>query len=708
MTARVEVAESRDSGEHSRFGDILEERLRGPVGVLAVFAAMHALLVFLGYALKADIRDPAVMWPAAGLLFVFLWLSPPRRWPALLLAQVVVELGVLAVWRESVPAFRGILYPLANGLEAVVAALLARRLVGDTTYLRTRQILQLTLSTAAGSLVAALMVALVNTMILAGAGESPAYLHQLQMSWVGDWLGALVFAPMLYCWISPLRRKHQELAVRSHTELAVLFTLVAGVCVYVFAAPAGGAASLLQLPTAIVCVLLYASVRLPPRWMATLCVFTASLCSWLAATQQGPFAEGSAFIRTTEMQTFLGTLTVLTFLMSISMAEKNLALNQLVHSEYRYRSFVELSMEAVWRVELLEPLPATLPLEGQLAWLHRHARIVEASRSYQVLDPAMRPGGSSHWRVDLPWCAAYEGHLASAAAGGNYSVDGLRIRTEGPGRAHSFLTSFNGVVEQGHLRRIWGVARDITELTDLNARLLREQDRLKSYAREIVTAEEKARRATAVDLHDGIGQSLVGMAMTLEAASRGASPDLKLLVDEVRTRLRDVQERTRHMISDLSPPGLYDLGLVPALQWLIVYVRGRDQLHVELDARVREESVRLETRVLVFKLVRELLRNVIKHAGVNTARVAVQGDSERLRVEVSDQGRGFEWQMDMFGGASGGFGLWSIADRVHEAGGIFRVDTRPAGGSRFEMQFPLRQSAAGAGRTWATSASRSA
>ncbi|HXR51573.1 MAG TPA: histidine kinase, partial [Steroidobacteraceae bacterium] len=84
--------------------------------------------------------------------------------------------------------------------------------------------------------------------------------------------------------------------------------------------------------------------------------------------------------------------------------------------------------------------------------------------------------------------------------------------------------------------------------------MLREQDRLKSYARQIVTAEEKARRATAVDLHDGIGQSLVGMAMTLEVASRNASPDLKLMVDEVRTRLRDVQERTRHMISDLSPP----------------------------------------------------------------------------------------------------------------------------------------------------------
>jgi signal transduction histidine kinase len=115
-------------------------------------------------------------------------------------------------------------------------------------------------------------------------------------------------------------------------------------------------------------------------------------------------------------------------------------------------------------------------------------------------------------------------------------------------------------------------------------------------------------------------------------------------------------------------------------------------------------------RVLVFKLVRELLRNVVKHAGVNTARVLVRGDLDRLRVEVSDQGRGFEWQMDMFGGASGGFGLWSIADRVREVGGSFRVDTRPGGGSRFEMDFPLRQSSAAAQPpgSWNRSGERSA
>jgi signal transduction histidine kinase len=239
------------------------------------------------------------------------------------------------------------------------------------------------------------------------------------------------------------------------------------------------------------------------------------------------------------------------------------------------------------------------------------------------------------------------------------------------------------------LLRIWGVARDITELAELNERLQREQERLKTYARQLVSAEEKARRATAVDLHDGIGQTLVGMAITLDVARRNAPADVALLVDEVRSRLRVVQDRTRQLITDLSPPGLYDLGLMPALQWLTVYMRTHDGLTVDLDADVREESIKLDIRILAFKLVRELLRNVVKHAGVSRASVRVWGDDQELNVMVADHGRGFDSQMDLFGQRAGGFGLWSVADRAQEVGGRFSVETSLGRGSTFKLVLPL-------------------
>ena len=242
-----------------------------------------------------------------------------------------------------------------------------------------------------------------------------------------------------------------------------------------------------------------------------------------------------------------------------------------------------------------------------------------------------------------------------------------------------------------YLLRIWGVARDVTDLVELNTRLAREQERLRGYARQIVTAEERARRATAVDLHDGIGQELIGMGMTLEVLRAQAPRQSQSLLDELRTRLREVQERTRHMISDLSPPGLYDLGLCPALQWLAIYLRTHEKLQVELDCRVREELVDVDMRVLIFKLVRELLRNVVKHADISAATVTVLGDAERVKVEVRDAGKGFVWEVDLFGGRNNGFGLWSIEERVREVGGEFTVDTAPGRGARFEMILPLRR-----------------
>jgi len=312
----------------------------------------------------------------------------------------------------------------------------------------------------------------------------------------------------------------------------------------------------------------------------------------------------------------------------------------------------------------------------------------------------MAEGAPLPWRPELPWAAAMEQQIEHAAQQG-FVLDGLRFQVPAKGRTHAFVASIDGVVRDGMLHRLWLVARDITELTELNSNLLRERERLKSFARQIVSAEEKARRATAVDLHDGIGQSLAGMAMTLDVARQHASPEVQLMIEEVNARLQEVQERTRNMISDLSPPGLYELGLEAALQWLVVYLRGHDKLQVELDAYLREEAVSLEARVLVFKLVRELLRNVVKHAGVHKARVWVRGDAEHLSVEVSDDGRGFEWQLDMFGSRNSGFGLWSIADRVHEAGGQFVVETSPGQGARFELRFPLRHIARPEERMWA-------
>ncbi|HWG69015.1 MAG TPA: MASE1 domain-containing protein [Steroidobacteraceae bacterium] len=229
----------------------------------------------------------------------------------------------------------------------------------------------------------------------------------------------------------------------------------------------------------------------------------------------------------------------------------------------------------------------------------------------------------------------------------------------------------------------------VTELAELNEQLRRKQDRLKSYARQLVGAEERARRATAVDLHDGIGQQLVGLAMTLDAVNSRTSPDVRLLLGEATHTVREVQAITQRVIADLSPPGLYELGLEPALKWLSVYMRGKDNLQVDLRVTADDSRFDLDLRVLVFKLIRELLRNVVKHSRVQAAGVEVSQTQSELRVVVEDKGVGFEWQLSLFEPRAEGFGLWSVADRVREAAGEFTVDTAPGRGCRVMVVFPL-------------------
>ena len=223
-------------------------------------------------------------------------------------------------------------------------------------------------------------------------------------------------------------------------------------------------------------------------------------------------------------------------------------------------------------------------------------------------------------------------------------MEGLQFSLPTAQRATTYLSAFSGVLENGELVRIWGVARDVTELVVLNEQLQAKQERLRVYARQLVGAEERARRATAVDLHDGIGQQLVGLGMTIESAASRATPEVRLLLSEATQMMREVQAVTQRVIADLSPPGLYDLGLEPALKWLAVSMRGKEHLQVEVQVSADDSAFDLDLRVLVYKLARELLRNVVKHARVDAATVIVDQTPLELRMEVIDHGVGFEWQ----------------------------------------------------------------
>jgi signal transduction histidine kinase len=679
--------EQHDMQDTSLAWPELVSRIGGEWRLTAAFGLAYAPLVWLGYLFKTSSGELTVTWPAVGLLLAALILAPMRRWPALIALQLVIEyfIGRLA----GDPSGPGglVLFMLANTTEGIVGALILRSRVWRFSLVRTALALQFMLASSAGAAASATLGA-AFTLLNYGTEN---YWEQWQVWWAGNWLGALIIAPPVLFWALPVRRLYASLRRVRHWEVLALGTLLAVGTWFLFRAPMTQIDSLLRTPAVLLGVLLAIAFRLPPRWSSLLAMVSVMIAAALGASNPEYIIGDQPMARMLVLQTYLILMAALPLIVGMLVTSMRVALDQVSASEARYRNFIALSSEAVWRVEITPPMPVDLPLDEQKQWLRRHARVAESNVVFDRFSSGCTEGvpHTANWEPDRSWCALYERNLERAAANG-YSLDGLNLGAQIEGRMRTFIISFSGVVADGELRRIWCVGRDVSEIVDLNTRLLCERERLKAYAHQLVTAEERARRATAVDLHDGIGQSLTGMAMSLEVA-RMQAPQVAQLLDDVRANLRRVQERTRSMIADLSPPGLYELGLAPALQWLAVHFRSQDKLRVQLHCDVKEEAIGMDLRVLIFKLVRELLRNVVKHSGVDVARVNVRGDDSTLQVEVTDSGRGFEWQMEMFGPTPETFGLWSISDRVADFGGKFSVDSAPGCGARFTLEFPLKR-----------------
>ena len=683
-------AHSIDQPTQSRFA--LDIGALAPVErtlLLVAFAVAYTGLVALGYALKENLRSLTIIWPAAGLLLVVLYLVPLRQWLWIIPLQLAAEFAVGEFRSPSALLDWPTCFPLGNLADGMAGALLTKWLIAGAVLPNVRGVIQFIAAAAVGAAIGALLGAVGAVHVL----EDTTYLHQWQLWWTGNWLGSLTIAPVVFTWtIRWHTPDHAVLPVRAG-ECVLLAAVLGAATAWIFYSAPASPASLLQLPSVLVAILVLVAFRLPPRWSVLLSAAAVLLAAEAASRGLGPFAnDPNAFGRVAALQTFLAAVGMLTFILSTVLAEKRRVLDSLTLSEERYRSFVAQSTEAVWRIELDEAMPIGLTLAEQLAWLERHAYLAECNREFRDL---MRRHGadgseSGRWRADAPWAALLVEHLEEAARRG-YSMDGLKLALQTGAQREHWLASVSGVVEEGRLERIWGVARNVTELVVLNERLRREQERLQAYARQLTGAEERARRATAVDLHDGIGQMLVGLGMSLEVAAAQSAPSVRALLEEMRDTLRNIQETTRRVIADLSPPGLYELGLGAALQWLALYMRNKSNLVVNLELQLDERVLNLELRILVFKIVRELLRNIVKHARVDSAVVVVASDLRQLVVDVRDRGVGFEWQFDLFGSGTHGFGLWSIADRVRMAAGELTVETAPGRGCHVRLVFPLNQ-----------------
>jgi len=225
------------------------------------------------------------------------------------------------------------------------------------------------------------------------------------------------------------------------------------------------------------------------------------------------------------------------------------------------------------------------------------------------------------------------------------------------------------------------LAYTIRIFAEIYRRKGRELERLSA---RLLSAQEEERRRIARRLHDELGQALTVAIMDLKLVERDAPAELGERLREGKRLLEEAIADCRELSHGLRPPLLDELGLAEALRALVERFAATENLEIELEV---EELGRLRPEVesLIYGAAQEALTNAARHAEAGRVDVRLIRIGDHLRLEVADDGRGFDPRR-----AGSGLGLRGMEERAMLAGGRLRIESRPGEGTRLVLEVPLR------------------
>lgn len=207
------------------------------------------------------------------------------------------------------------------------------------------------------------------------------------------------------------------------------------------------------------------------------------------------------------------------------------------------------------------------------------------------------------------------------------------------------------------------------------------ESRIRTILEQLITAQENERRRIARDLHDNLGQRMTVLHLKLDALRRKAGEAFEHDIVDLQMYAQQIDRDLRFFTWELRPAGLYQLGLVPALedyvrQWSINY-----GIHAEFDALgLESERLPFDIEVNLFRIAQEALHNVFKHAQATQVEVLLQRIETRVILIIEDNGVGID-PTKSHGEPRHGFGLTSMRERAELMRGTCRIESVPGSGT---------------------------
>jgi len=239
---------------------------------------------------------------------------------------------------------------------------------------------------------------------------------------------------------------------------------------------------------------------------------------------------------------------------------------------------------------------------------------------------------------------------------------------------------------------IYAIARDITDRKDAEDQILTYQRRLKELGTEMTLTEEKQRKVMATELHDHVGQLLAASRLQIASLNDGMEKqEILSKMQDISSGLLQAIHATRSAIFNLSPPQLNEIGIYAATaDWMEEQIESKYGILTRITGDERVFPLDENIRLLVFRCIRELFMNVVKHAKASRIKVKFREKQEQLEITVKDNGKGFNYHPDLVRLRNTGFGLFSILERMQDLGGSIEIDSQPGKGTTVILIIPFK------------------
>ncbi|HSL30931.1 MAG TPA: PAS domain S-box protein [Anaerolineales bacterium] len=228
--------------------------------------------------------------------------------------------------------------------------------------------------------------------------------------------------------------------------------------------------------------------------------------------------------------------------------------------------------------------------------------------------------------------------------------------------------------------------------TDISERVQSEA-KIRNLASKLSMVEQEERHRISGVLHDDLQQRLFAIKAQLsffndflekDQLSAGAYSEL----DQIQESLSEAIAITRNLSIDLNPVVLHGNSLGEAMSWLSFRMKEQHGLHIDLDVKESFSQLEQHVRMMLFQSMRELLFNVVKHAGVLEARVTLEQIDGRGRITISDDGNGFDAET-VLKDRNMAHGLLVVQDRLNLSGCGMDIVSQPGDGTHIQIEFPV-------------------